>query len=177
MCIDTEMLSSYKDGELKEPYRTQVEAHLEHCAACRKLLDNLTLLDDTVKSDSYSNEALEKNKDAIFDKLDNKFFKSKSKFGFLRKRIQMSVPQLITAAAAAAFIFVGGFMLFGNNSSQTEDILPSFAVNAENGNVKLVSSESYSLDNYSLDEILKYLDSKGYKVDITLKGIEPLDIE
>ena len=32
MCIDSQMLSAYLDGELPEPYRTQVEEHLEHCA-------------------------------------------------------------------------------------------------------------------------------------------------
>jgi hypothetical protein len=31
------------------------------------------------------------------------------------------------------------------------------------------------LDSYSLEEILKYLDGKGYDVDVRLKGITPLD--
>ena len=37
MCIDLQMLSAYMDGELKEPYRTQVKEHLDHCVACRTI--------------------------------------------------------------------------------------------------------------------------------------------
>ena len=44
MCIDSQMLSAYLDGELPEPYRTQVEEHLEHCAACRKHLEDMKAL-------------------------------------------------------------------------------------------------------------------------------------
>ena len=86
----------------------------------------------------------------------------------------MSIPSMIATAAAATFIFVGGFVLFGTNSNQTSDILPSFTVNAESDNVRFVSNKD-SLDNYSLEEILQYLDSKGYNVDISIKGLQPLD--
>ncbi len=66
-------------------------------------------------------------------------------------------------------------MLFGTNSSETSDILPSFNVNAESENVRYVSNRE-SLDNYSLEEILQYLDSKGYNVDISIKGLQPLEV-
>ena len=81
----------------------------------------------------------------------------------------------ITAAAAAVFIFVGGFALFGSNTKETNDILPSFAVNAESENVRLVSQGKTSLEDYTLEEILQYLDSKGYQVDISIKGLQPLE--
>lgn len=175
MCIDLQMLSAYMDGELKEPYRTQVEEHLEHCATCRNILGNMKSLDRTIQSDSFSNSEIERNKDVIFKKLDNKFFSNGNKISFFRRRIQMKVPTAIASAAAATFIFVGAFVLFGTNSSETSDILPSFNVNAESENVRYVSNKE-SLDNYSLEEILQYLDSKGYNVDISIKGLQPLEV-
>lgn len=176
MCIDLQMLSAYMDGELKEPYRTQVEEHLEHCAACRKLLQNMEDLERRVQAASFDEAELGKNKEAIFQKLDNKYFKNRTNISFFRRKIQMSVPTMITAAAAATFIFVGGFFFFGSNASQTEDILPSFSVNADSENVRFVSSTSDSLDNYTLEQILQYLDQKGYQVDISIKGLQPLKV-
>ena len=175
MCIDLQMLSAYMDGELKEPYRTQVEEHLDHCAACRNLLDGMRALDNKIQKDTFSSEELDRNKDAIFRKLDNKYFGSGRQVSFFRRKIQMSIPTAITAAAAAVFIFVGGFMLFGTNTSETNDILPSFSVNAGSDNVRLVSAGKTSLDDYSLEEILQYLDGKGYQVDISIKGLQPLE--
>ena len=87
----------------------------------------------------------------------------------------MSVTAAITAAAAAVFFFVGGFAHFGSNTKETNDILPSFAVNAESENVRLVSQGKTSLEDYTLEEILQYLDSKGYQVDISIKGLQPLE--
>ena len=175
MCIDLQMLSAYMDGELKEPYRTQVEEHLEHCAACRNLLEGMRALDKKLEKDTFSSDELNRNKDAIFKKLDYKFFTEGRKVSFFRRKIQMSVPAAITAAAAAVFIFVGGFALFGSNTKETNDILPSFAVNAESENVRLVSQGKTSLEDYTLEEILQYLDSKGYQVDISIKGLQPLE--
>lgn len=174
MCIDLQMLSAYMDGELVEPYRTQVEEHLLHCATCRNLLHSMEALDRKVQDDSFSEEELGRNKDVIYEKLDNKLFRDKSRISIFRRRIQMSVPAMIATAAAVTFIFVGGFMLFGSNAGQTSDILPSFSVNAGAENVRYVSNTE-SLDNYSLEEILQYLDSKGYNVDISIKGLKPLE--
>ncbi len=175
MCIDLQMLSAYMDGELKEPYKTQVEEHLEHCATCRNILGNMKNLERTIQSDSFPASELERNKDVVYKKLDNKFFSNGNKISFFRRRIQMRVPTMIASAAAATFIFVGAFVLFGTNSSETSDILPSFNVNAESENVRYVSNRE-SLDNYSLEEILQYLDSKGYNVDISIKGLQPLEV-
>lgn len=175
MCIDLQMLSAYMDGELKEPYRTQVEEHLAHCGACRNLLENMKALDEKIQKDTFSSDDLDRNKDAIFKKLDNKFFGKGKNISFFRRKIQMSVPAAITAAAAAVFIFVGGFALFGPNTKDTNDILPSFTVNAESENVRLVSAGKTSLDDYTLEEILQYLDAKGYQVDISIKGLQALD--
>lgn len=175
MCIDGQLLSAYLDGELKEPYKTQVQEHLEHCETCRKQLANMAELDETVKATKTSDELLDRKKDMIFNTLDQKYFQSGKKVNFFRRKIEMSLPAMITAAAAVVFIFIGGFMFFGSNPSQTEDILPSFLISADQQNVRYVSSGKGSLDDYTLEEIMQYLDSKGYNVNITMKGLQPIE--
>ncbi len=175
MCIDSQMLSAYLDNELNEPYKSQVEEHLEHCAACRKHLEEMKEIDEKVKSTAYPVSELERKKDAVFEMMDKKHFQKGKRFDFLRKKVQVSLPMMVTAAAAIVFIFVGGFMFFGTNPSQTDDILPSFAVQAGENNVRFVSSKDSNLDNYTLEEILQYLDQKGYKVDISIKGLQPIE--
>lgn len=175
MCIDGQLLSAYLDGELKEPYKTQVQEHLERCEACRKQLANMAELDETVKATKTSDELLDRKKDMILNTLDQKYFQSGKKVNFFRRKIEMSLPAMITAAAAVVFIFIGGFMFFGSNPSQTEDILPSFLISADQQNVRYVSSGKGSLDDYTLEEIMQYLDSKGYNVNITMKGLQPIE--
>lgn len=176
MCIDSQMLSEYLDNELSEPYKTQVEEHLSHCAACRKLLETMSETDSDIKSLSVDESIIDKNKDGLYSLLDKKLFEGGKKVGFFRRKIAVSVPALATSAAAVVFIFIGGYMLFGTSPSQTGDILPSFSVQADSSNVRFVSSEAEgSLDDYTLEEILQYLDSKGYQVDISIKGIQPLE--
>ena len=50
----------------------------------------------------------------------------------------------------------------------------AFAVQADSSNIRYVSDEA-TLDNFTLEEILRYLDDKGYNVDISLKGLQPLE--
>ena len=172
MCIDDQMLSSYMDGELKEPYFSQVKEHLSYCQACRERLDDFKALSDDIKALKIDSSILRRNKDKIFSHLDQKYFLSDKRHSFMRKKIEFSLPSLITAAAAVVFIFVGGFMFFGSNNAQTEQILPSFSVHADSSNVQFVSQKKNSLDSYTLEEILDYLDKKGYDVDISLRSIE-----
>ena len=174
MCIDAQMLSAYLDGELAEPYRTQVKEHLEHCPACRHHLEDMKDLGERIRSTEYPEEMLDRNKDRILSMLDAKYFQNGRKIGFFRRRLEVSLPSLVTAAAAVVFIFIGSFMFFGTSDEQTGEILPSFAVQAGSGSVRYVS-DSASLDNFTLEEILHYLDSKGYNVDISIKGLQPLE--
>ena len=176
MCIDDQMLSAYLDGDLKEPYNAQVKEHLSYCQACRERLEDFKRLSDDVKSLKLDESEVNRNKDRIFSLLDKKYFQSGNKVSFIRRRLEISLPSLITAAAAVVFIFIGGFMFFGTSSEQTEDILPSFAMQADSTNVHYVS-DTAGLENYTLEEILQYLDSKGYNVDISIKGLQPLETE
>ena len=44
---NTDILSSYLDGELEEAERTRVEFHLAGCAACREVVADLALIKET----------------------------------------------------------------------------------------------------------------------------------
>ena len=174
MCIDEQLLSSYLDGQLSEPFKSQTEEHLSYCSACRRRLEKLKELSALIESASPSDEELARRKEQTFNLLEKKYFDSGKKISFFRRKIEFSIPAMITSAAAVVVVFIGGFILFGSNSRQTSEILPSYAVQADSANVRFVSSPQQGLDAYSLEEILKYLDSKGYNVDISIKGITPL---
>lgn len=176
MCIDEALLSSYLDGELKEPYKSQTEEHLAHCSACRARLERLRTISQALAADGPSQEELDARKDTTYRILEKKFFsKDGKKPGFFRRRVEMGLSSMITAAAGLIVVFIGGFVLFGTSSEQTSEIIPSFTVQADSQNVHFVSSEGAGLDGYSLEEILAYLDSKGYNVDISIKGLQPVD--
>ena len=90
--------------------------------------------------------------------------------------MEFGLGSMITAAAGLVIVFIGGFVLFGTSPEQTSDIIPSYTIQADSQNVRFVSSdEPRGLDGYSLEEILSYLDSRGYNVDISIKGLQPVE--
>ena len=177
MCIDEALLSSYFDGELKEPYKSQTEEHLAHCASCRARYERLRTISEELRSDGPDEAELNRNRDVIFSRLEKKFFaEGGRKPGFWRKKVEFGLGSMITAAAGLVVVFIGGFVLFGTSPEQTSDIIPSYTIQADSQNVRFVSSdEPRGLDGYSLEEILSYLDSRGYNVDISIKGLQPVE--
>lgn len=177
MCIDEQLLSAYLDGEAPEPYKTQVAEHLSYCSACRSRLEKAIALDKTLKGASLDECEIERKKDLTFSFLEKKYFsKDSKKLSFFHRKVVMGIPALVTAAASLVIVFIGGFALFGSNSEQTQEIVPSFNVHADSNNLQYVSQkEAKSLDSFSLEEILKYLDQKGYDVDISIKGLKPIE--
>lgn len=176
MCIDEALLTSYMDGELKEPYRTQTEEHLAHCPACRARLQRLEGISSLLRRDEMDEAEVDKAEKETALLLERKFFsKDGRKPGFFRRRIEMGLGSMITAAAGLVVVFIGGFVLFGTSSEQTSEIIPSYTIQADSQNVHFVSTQERGLDGYSLEEILSYLDSKGYDVDISIKGLQPIE--
>ena len=96
MCIDAQMLSAYLDGELKEPYRTQVEEHLEYCSACRHHLEDMKALDERISGAAYPQEELTRKKDQIFQLLDKKYFQEGKKVSFIRRRFYMVEREVLS---------------------------------------------------------------------------------
>jgi Predicted transmembrane transcriptional regulator (anti-sigma factor) len=175
MCIDERLLSAYLDGSIAEPYKTQVAEHLSYCSACRARLEKFAALDEKIRRASPESEELTRKKDDTFSCLEKKYFsKNSKKISFFHRKVVMGIPSMVTAAAGLVIVFIGGFVLFGTNSSQTSEIVPSFNVHADSNNLQFVSQKEKTLDSYSLEEILQYLNNKGYDVDISIKGLKPI---
>ncbi len=101
---------------------------------------------------------------------------------FFQKKLNVGIPALLTSAAAFVVVFVGAFVLFGTNARQTAEILPEVSPLVNQGNIVQVratdnAGSSRTLDDYSLEEIMTFLNTKGYDVDVTLRArdIVPLD--
>lgn len=175
MCVDDELLNTYLDGELQEPWRTQVEQHLGYCNACRGRLEQLKALDHTMQSASLTEEEIQGRQEKVLSYFEKNRFGNK-KIRLFARRVQVRlVPALLTSAAAFVIVFIGAFVLFGTNSKQAEEILPGVAAPVDSANVRQVSDvKQKTLDDYSLEQIVQYLDSKGYAVKLEVKAVQPI---
>ena len=184
MCLDDQILNTYLDGELTEPWKSQVEEHLSYCPSCRTRYQNLLSIKGAMKSSELSDEEIQPRMDRVLSMIEKNYLsKKKGKQSFLRRTFKLTAPQLIGVAAAFVVVFVGSWAVFGGNGSSDNAIpLPDVNTSIDLTNITQTRSSdnattSKSLENYSLDEILKNLDARGYDVDIRLKSIQPLSLD
>ena len=184
MCLDDQILNTYLDNELTEPWKSQVEEHLSYCPSCRTRYQNLLQVSDAIRSAALTEEEIQPHQDRVLSMIEKNYLsKGKSKKSFLRRTYKVSGPQLIGVAAAFVVVFVGSWAVLGNNgSSDGSIILPDVNTTIDLNNITQARSSdnattSKSLENYTLDEILKNLDARGYDVDIRLKSIQPLSLD
>ena len=184
MCLDDQILNTYLDNELTEPWKSQVEEHLSYCSSCRTRYQNLLKISDAVKSAELTSDEIQPHQDRVLSMIEKNYLsKGKGKKSFLHRTFKLSAPQLIGVAAAFVVVFVGSWAVFGhNNATDSTILLPDVNTTIDLTNITQTRSSdnaatSKSLENYSLDEILKNLDARGYDVDIRLKSIQPLSLE
>ncbi len=184
MCLDDQILNTYLDNELTEPWKSQVEEHLSYCPSCRTRYQNLLKISNAVKTAELTDEEIQPHQDRVLSMIEKNYLsKGKGKKSFLHRTFKLSAPQLLGVAAAFVVVFVGSWAVFGNNgSSDGTIILPDVNTTIDLNNITQTRSSdnattSKSLENYSLDEILKNLDARGYDVDIRLKSIQPLSLD
>jgi predicted anti-sigma-YlaC factor YlaD len=177
MCLDDALLNSYLDGELQEPWKTQVEEHLSYCSGCQLRFNQLKGLVDNLKNATMSDEDIAPRSDRVLKYFEQNRFNTPPKKNLFKKKVQVNlVPALLTSAAAVVVVFIGSFVLFGSNSKQTSEIMPEVMLPIESNQLEQVSDyEKASLDDYSLSEIVRYLDSQGYAVKLELKTVNPLE--
>ena len=184
MCLDDQILNTYLDNELTEPWKSQVEEHLSYCPSCRARYQNLLEISSAIRSSALTEEEIRPHQDRVLSMIEKNYLsKGKSKKSFLRRTFKISGPQLIGVAAAFVVVFVGSWAVLGNNGgSDGSIILPDVNTTIDLNSITQTRSSdnattSKSLENYSLDEILKNLDARGYDVDIRLKSIQPLSLD
>ncbi|MBO4393923.1 MAG: zf-HC2 domain-containing protein [Spirochaetales bacterium] len=184
MCLDDQILNTYLDNELTEPWKSQVEEHLSYCPSCRTRYQNLLKVSNAIRSSELTEEEIKPHQDRVLSMIEKNYLsKGKGKKSFLRRTFKLTGPQLIGVAAAFVVVFVGSWAVFGNNGrSDGTILLPDVNTTIDLNNITQTRSSdnattSKSLENYSLDEILKNLDARGYDVDIKLKSIQPLSLD
>jgi predicted anti-sigma-YlaC factor YlaD len=177
MCLDDALLNSYLDGELQEPWKTQVEEHLSYCSGCQMRFNQLKELVNTLQGATVSDEEISLRSNRVMEFFEQNRFNEPPKNHLFKKKIQVSlIPALLTSAAAVVVVFIGSFVLFGSNNKQTSEIMPEVMMPINSTEVEQVSvNEKSSLDDYSLSEIIHYLDSQGYAVKLEVKAVNPLE--
>ncbi len=183
MCLDDQILSTYLDNELSEPWKSQVEEHLGNCPSCRTRFQNLMKISDTVRAAGLTDEEIAPRQDRVLSMIEKNYLQKKSRKNFFHRTFKLSAPQLLGVAAAFVVVFVGSWAVFGNNGgSDSPILLPDVNPTIDLNNITQTRSTdnvttAKSLESYSLDEILKNLDARGYDVDIRLKSIQPLSLD
>lgn len=176
MCLEDQILSTYIDGELFNPWKSQVEEHLSYCSACRKRYEQMKTLSGTMKNAVLSDDEIQPRMDRVLSYFEkNKF--NRKKQSWLRRQFTVSAGKIICVAAAFVVIFVGSFSL--KTPKDSAILLPEIGTAVDQGNIIPVrasdnNTTATSLDNYSIEELVHAIDAKGFDVDIRLKRIQPL---
>jgi predicted anti-sigma-YlaC factor YlaD len=177
MCVDDELLNSYLDGELQEPWNTQVREHLGYCSACRGRLAQLKALTERISSVALTDEELQPSRERIlayFEK--TKFPAAQKNTPFFRRRFEVKFGPALLTAAAFVVVVIGTFVFFGPNTPEGQEILPGVVAPLDSEHIRQVSdTPKPTLDMFTLEQIVQHLDAMGYAVKLEVKAVTPLD--
>ncbi len=183
MCLDDQVLSSYIDGELQEPWKTQVEEHISHCKECRERYEEFARMDQTLFETRLRNDEFSMQQQRVWKYLEKTCMPAQPK-KFRHKRIAFSAPAF--AAAAAALVLLLGANVFllrglGSSGSSGEFQIPTLTAQSEgngliNGNGaedSLISvsarthiTSSIAPQELTVEELLVLLEQKGFEVEL-----------
>lgn len=178
MCLDDQILNTYLDGELAEPWKSQVEEHLSYCPSCKQRYESLKQLRAVIKKAELTDIEIEPHKERVMAILEKNYLSKNKKKTIFHKQLKLTVSQLAGVAAAFVIVFVGSWSVLG---SKSEQIIPAPEATSVVDIANLTPVKTYepstvkTLNNFTLEEILKNLDERGYDVDVRLKGITPLE--
>lgn len=179
MCVDDQILNSYIDGELEEPWKSQLEEHLDWCEACRIRYANLKKVSEVTQKAVLKDSDIGFSQNRVMKYLNANVI-NKPKHTFLQKIRNLFRNKVFVPVFTAALSFCFCLIIFTSpdkvNQIAPETQSPSLSI--ENITpVRLTDNytTSETLEKYSIDDILKYLDEKGYDVSISVKSIKPLN--
>jgi anti-sigma factor RsiW len=185
MCLDDKTLSAYIDGELGEPWKTQVDEHLLHCGSCKRRYDQLVVLERDIQSARLQDYEFEDQKTRVWDYL-KKHVVSEEPRRFFKRRFYVSAPMLMGAAAALVLLFAVNFFVVRTiavNPAEDTSSIPVISSapqteSAQGEMIQVSASDSVAvaraLENLSVEQILQLLDQKGFEVDLRLKDVEKM---
>ncbi|MBN2860699.1 MAG: zf-HC2 domain-containing protein [Sphaerochaetaceae bacterium] len=178
MCLDDQILNTYLDDELVEPWKTQVIEHLKYCSACSTRYEQLKAVHTMVSTSRLKDEQVDASKDKIYAYLENRYLKKEKKIKFLHRDFRVKTSAVIGVAAAFVLMFVGALTLNSPTLNEENVIIPQVVDSQGQGAMQVRATENLAasqvLSNLSLEEILSYLDQKGYEVDLKLKSVTVL---
>jgi anti-sigma factor RsiW len=176
MCLDDQILNTYLDEELVEPWKTQVEEHLSYCTACQKRYTQLDDLHNLISQSRLQEDELENSQNKVLSFIENNYLSQENKVKFWNREFKIKTPFLLSTAAAFLFVLFGTWFIGSGIQTDTDQLIPSVVPATEGSIVQVRATEALAanqvLENFSLEEILKYLDSKGFDVDLRLRAIQ-----
>ncbi|MBL7006136.1 MAG: zf-HC2 domain-containing protein [Spirochaetia bacterium] len=184
MCLDDQVLSTYIDGELAEPWKTQVEEHLLHCSICKSRYKQLKDLGNDIKAARLREEEFTVQRERIWQYLEKNCV-AIVKERFIEKRFSFKAPVFVAAAAALVIFFAASIYFTANSRGNEIPEIPvaSGQVEKETPNSSIVTVRTtdsapaaMSLQDLTIEEILQLLDNRGFEVDLRLKSVEPLTV-
>ncbi|MDD4083197.1 MAG: zf-HC2 domain-containing protein [Sphaerochaetaceae bacterium] len=178
MCLDDQILNTYLDGELSEPWKTQVEEHLSYCVACKERLNRLKNLKKMVCSAQLTDDEIAPRQEKVLSFMEKNYF-NKKKPSLIHKKIKVSFGGMLGVAAAFTLIFA---TVIWGGQGDSQEFIPNTGINTDinENNVSMVSvrePQIQTLDDYTLEEILTNLDDRGYTVDLHIKGVQPVEFD
>ncbi len=181
MCLDDQILNTYLDDELVEPWKTQVEEHLKYCSACNTRYEQLKAVHTMLHSSRLGDDKIDAAGSKILTFMENNYLKKDNKVKFLSRDFHLKTPALLGFAAAFVLIFIGALAIKSPTLNESNVLIPS-VISSDSGSVTQVRATenlgaSQILSNLSLEEILAYLDAKGYEVDLKVKSVTPIGEE
>lgn len=179
MCIDDQILNSYIDGELSEPWKNQLEEHLEWCEACKIRYANLKKISEVTQNAVLSDEDINYSQNRVMRYLNTNVI-NKPKHTFLQKIKNLFRNKVFVPAFTAALSFCFCLIIFTPHEKVSNIIPQPLEPNLILENIVPVrTTDNYTtsnaLSNYSLEEILSYLDAEGYDVTISYKPLYEID--
>lgn len=178
MCLDDQILNTYLDKELTEPWKTQVEEHLSYCSACKSRYEQLNSLNRVIAQSRLSDDEISASKERVFTHLNNNYLSQNHKVKFFKRDFRIKTPTLLTAVAAFVFILLSLLFITPSNNKEGNVLIPRLLAPSEGEVVQVRATENLAanqiLESLTLEEILRYLDSRGYEVDLRIKGIKPV---
>jgi predicted anti-sigma-YlaC factor YlaD len=178
MCLDDQILNTYLDGELVEPWKTQVSEHLKYCPACNARYLQLKTLHRMVGASRLADEQVEPVQEKILKFMEKNYLDKRRSPSFFHRNVKVGMPALVSVAAVVLVLLAGSLFLDGGKTGTLGEIIPQLLVPSQGSVVQVRATDSLSaskvLESFTLEQILQYLDSKGYAVDIRLKGIQPV---
>jgi len=177
MCLDDQVLTTYIDGELAEPWKTQVEEHLVHCSGCKSRYEQLVILENDIKEARLQEDEFSFQQDRVWQYLENNHLSHENKERFFQKSFSIRSPMILVAAAALVLIFSANFFVVRGFQNKVVPEIPVIGSEVGAGDILAVRATdsapiAQSLEDLSVEDILKLLDDRGFEVDLRLKSLE-----